>query len=211
MPDNILDRDLEFSGSATALEEDPAVSSGSSRREAAWNVDHPHSEVTFKVTHFFTPVSGTFRSYDVDLHYDQEEPENSSVEVRIDASSIDTRNEDRDAHLRSADFFDVEKYPEMVFESDRVERLGPSELVAHGRLTIKGHTKELRLPITVLGVKDLPEEVGDRLGGIRQVASFQSEVRIDRREFEVGVGTWAQTVVVGSDVDISINLEANRK
>lgn len=211
MSDMMLDRDFEFTGSATALEEDPAVSSGSSAQEASWNVDHPHSEINFKVTHFLTPVSGTFRSYDVDLHYDRETPENSSVEVRIDVSSIDTRNEDRDAHLMSADFFDAEKYPEMVFESDWVERLGPNELVAHGRLTIKGRTRKLDLPITILGVKDVPAEVGDRLGGIRQVASFQSEIRIDRREFEVGVGSWAQTLVVGGDVDISISLEANRK
>ncbi len=182
-----------------------------SARAAFWKVDVPHSEVNFRIKHFFTPVTGTFRSYDIDLFFDRENPENSSVEVSIDVSSIDTGDEDRDAHLLSPDFFDAEEYPEITFESSRVEEVEPNELVAHGTLTIKGTSKQIELPIHFLGVSDLPDEVGRALGGIRQVASFESGLQLDRREFEVGVGSWAQTLVVGAEVDVSISVEANRR
>ena len=88
---------------------------------------------------------------------------------------------------------------------------GPNQLIARGALTIKGITKEIELPITLLGVKDIPAEMQEMLGGVSQVASFEAKATLDRREFEVGVANWAQTVIVGGDVEISIALEANQK
>jgi polyisoprenoid-binding protein YceI len=176
-----------------------------------WNIDTPHTEINFTVKHFFTPVTGTFRTYDVDLMFDAEAPENSSVKVSIDVASVDTNNERRDNHLRSADFFDAEKYPKMTFESTSIRRAGPNQLLAKGNLTIKETTREVDLAINLLGVMDLPPEMQEMLGGVTQVASFEATTKVDRREFEVGVANWAQTMIVGGDVDISIALEANHK
>ena len=189
----------------------PPPSPGPQSAEA-WNIDKPHTEINFSVRHFFTPVSGTFRSYDVEFWFDQEDPANSSVKVSIDVGSVDTNNERRDNHLRSADFFDAENHPTMTFESTSVEQVSETELVATGNLTIKGLTQEVELPISMLGIKEIPEgPMREMLGGITQVAGFKAGATIDRREFEVGVANWAQTVIVGGDVEVEINLEANRK
>ena len=184
---------------------------GDEREAMAWNVDVPHTQVKFSVKHFFTPVTGAFRDYEIDLTFDPEAPENSSVNVTIDVASIDTKNDRRDNHLRSPDFFDAETYPTMTFQSSSVREVAPNRLVATGDLTIKDTTREVELAIDVLGIRELPPEMQATMGGITHVAGFEASTQIDRRAFEVGVANWAQTVIVGGDVDISIALEANRK
>ena len=177
-----------------------------------WNIDKPHTEINFSVKHFFTPVTGTFNTYDVEFMFDREYPANSSVRVAIDVASVDTDNEKRDTHLRSGDFFDAEKHPQMTFESTSVRQVSENKLIATGSLTIKGITQEVELPINILGIKEIPEgPMREMLGGVTQVASFEAGTTIDRREFEVGVANWAQTMIVGGEVEVSINLEANRK
>lgn len=175
----------------------------------SWSVDAPHTEVSFSVRHFFTPVTGTFDDFEVDLQYDEANPSASSVTATIQVASINTRNERRDNHLRSADFFHVDEHPTMTFESTSVEEVGEGELVATGDLTIKGMTREIELPITVLGVKEIPPEMQEMLGGSKKVASFEALTTIDRSDFEVGVGNWAATVVVGAEVDIHLKVEAH--
>ncbi len=167
--------------------------------------------MNFSVKHFFTPVTGTFSSYDVDLVFDPDAPENSTVTVSIDVASVDTNNERRDNHLRSPDFFDAETYPQMTFESTSVREVSPNQLLARGNLTIKETTKEIELGINLLGIADLPAEMQEMMGGVAQVASFEASTQVDRRDFEVGVANWAQTMIVGGDVNISITLEANHK
>jgi polyisoprenoid-binding protein YceI len=164
------------------------------------------------VKHFFTPVTGTFKDFQVEFWFDQDDPANSSVKVSIDVASVDTKNERRDNHLRSGDFFDAANHPQMTFESTSVRQTGEDRLVATGDLTIKGITREVELPITLLGIQDIPEgSMRDMLGGITQVAGFEASTQLDRREFEVGVANWAQTVIVGGEVEVTIHLEANRK
>jgi polyisoprenoid-binding protein YceI len=177
----------------------------------AWNVDAPHTEINFTVKHFFTPVTGTFKDFQVDFRYDRENPANSTVRVAIDVASVDTKNERRDNHLRSGDFFNAAEHPDMTFESTSVRQLSESQLIATGDLTIKGITKEIDLPIALLGITDLPPQMQEMMGGVTEVASFEATTQLDRREFEVGVANWAQTMIVGGEVEISINLEANRK
>ena len=174
-----------------------------------WNVDVPHTGIEFKVNHFFTPVSGKFDDYQIDLMFDRENPASSSVEVRIDVRSINTGNERRDNHLLSADFFDAESYPWITFESESVRADG-DEILVRGPLTIRDQTHTVELPISLLGVKDIPPEMREMLGGVEQVASFHTELRIDRSDYGVGAGSWAAAVVVGHEVDIEIALEANR-
>lgn len=181
------------------------------RQVREWTVDGSHTEINFSVKHFFTPVTGTFDSFEIQLMYDAQAPENSTVNVRIDVASVDTDNERRDNHLRSTDFFDAETYPFITFESTSVQALGSNRLLARGNLTIKETTQEVELAIDLLGIMDLPPEMSEMMRGITQVASFTATTRIDRRDFQVGVANWAQTVIVGGDVDISIGLEANHR
>lgn len=177
----------------------------------AWNVDGAHTEINFSVRHFFTPVSGSFDRYDVNLVYDPEDPTNSTVEVSIDVASVNTGNERRDNHLRSDDWFEAEKYPQISFKSNSVRRVSADKIAARGELTIKDVTKEVELEINVLGLMDVPAQMQEMLGGVTQVASFEAGTKLDRREYGVGVGSWAETMVVGADVEITIALEANRK
>lgn len=179
--------------------------------KAPWNVDQAHTEINFSVKHFFTPVTGSFTDFQIELDYDAENPAGSSVSFVAQVASVDTGNERRDAHLQSGDFFEAERFPELTFQSTSVREAGEGELIATGDLTIKGVTRSIDLPITVLGIQDIPGEMQDMLGGVTKVASFAAETQIDRNDYGVGVGSWAATLVVGGEVDISIAVEANQK
>lgn len=176
-----------------------------------WTVDVPHTGVNFSVKHFFTPVDGSFESYDAELMFDAANPANSSVRVSIDVASIETNNADRNAHLMSGDFFEAETYPYITFVSESVEQVGQNRLIVRGPLKIKGQVRDIELPVTILGVKDVPAEMQEMLGGVKRVASFEAHLTLDRRDFGVGVGSWAATAVVGKEVDIQIAVEANQK
>lgn len=188
----------------------PEVAQPTTAPATSWNVDKAHSSVGFSVKHFFTPVTGTFENFDIDLTFDRENPANSAVAVEIDVTSIKTGNKDRDAHLRTEDFFGAERWGSITFRSDEVEVVSADRLIARGPLTIKDVTRRIELPITLVGVRDLPAEMRDAFGGIEQVASFTSELTIDRGDYGVGTGSWAAAIVVGKDVDIRIAVEANR-
>jgi polyisoprenoid-binding protein YceI len=176
-----------------------------------WNVDAAHTEVNFKVRHFFTPVTGSFTDYEVELMFDTEDPTKSSVNAVIAVASVSTGNEGRDNHLRTDDWFGADTYDQITFESTSVKKTGMNEYVAVGNLTIKETTKQVELPFTLLGVKPIPEQMREMLGGVAQVASFQASLNIDRNAFGVGTGMWAETAVVGSEVEIELLVEANVK
>lgn len=178
---------------------------------APWEVDANHTRVGFSVRHFFTPVQGSFGDYTVTLDWNDQDPTKSQVEARIAVASINTGNEKRDGHVRSADFFNAEAHQAITFRSTSVRQVAPGKLVASGPLTIKGITKQVDLPITVLGVQEIPAQMQAMLGGAKRVASFEAELKIDRRDFEVGTGSWGETAVVGADVTIQIHLEAMQK
>jgi polyisoprenoid-binding protein YceI len=175
-----------------------------------WNVDEPHTGVGFEVKHFFTPVQGQFDEFEVALTYDRDNPANSTVRVSIPVASVNTANEKRNAHLLSEDFFEAESHPYITFASESVERVSDTELLVRGPLEIKGVVRQVELPVTILGVVDVPEEMQEMLGGVTEIASFETSLTLDRRDFGVGVGSWAATAVVGKDVDIDITVEANR-
>ncbi len=193
-------------GAATIAAGDRAVS-----EPVPWSVDVAHTGINFSVRHFFTPVQGTFDDYEVNLLFDRENPENSSVEVKIAVTSVNTGNEKRDNHLRSGDWFEAETYPYLTFKSTSIQRVSGDNFIATGELTIKETTREVELPITLLGISDLPEQMSEMTGGIKHVASFETGYELDRREFEVGVGSWAETMIVSADVEIAITLAANSK
>jgi len=176
-----------------------------------WTVDRAHTEIAFSVNHFFTPVTGKFESFDISLEYDREDPDASAVDVTIDVASVNTNNEKRDNHLKSEDFFEADSHPQITFRSTSVRKVDETNLIATGPLTIKGITHEVELPISLLGVQEIPAEMREMLGGARSVASFSTSTQVDRRDFGVGVGSWAATLVVGGNVAIDITLEAALK
>jgi polyisoprenoid-binding protein YceI len=187
-----------------------AVSSPASAT-GTWSTDSAHTEINFSVNHFFTPVTGSFEDYDIDLAYDPKNPEKSTVEVRIKAASINTGNQKRDDHLRSEDWFEADKHPYLTFKSTSIRKVSDTQLIATGPLTIKGKSHQVELPITLLGTQMIPEQMQEMLGGTKNVASFQASTAIDRGDYGVGVGNWAATMVVGSEINIDILLEAHNR
>ncbi|MDX1585333.1 MAG: YceI family protein [Balneolaceae bacterium] len=168
-----------------------------------WEIDQAHSNLNFKVTHFFTPVNGKFHDYNSDIYFSPDNLEESSINVEVMVGSIDTNNEKRDGHLQSDDFFNAEKYPKMTFTSNKITSEGNNEFIAHGELTIKDVTKEVQLPFTLLGVQDHPMRENTKVAGIK------GGLTIDRTDYDVGVGDWAATAVVGDEVTIDFALELN--
>ncbi|MEO9887246.1 MAG: YceI family protein [Balneola sp.] len=168
-----------------------------------WTVDKAHSNINFEVRHFFTPVDGTFSDYTAEVMFDPENLKESMIDVEIMVNSIDTKNERRNGHLKTADFFNAEKYPKITFKSTKIESKGNNKFVAHGDLTIKDVTKKIEMPFTLLGVMDHPR------GG--KVAGITSEFVIDRNVYGVGTGDWVSDAVVGKEVTATLNLELNNK
>jgi len=170
-----------------------------------WTVDKPHSDVSFKVRHFVANQKGKFNDFSGTIIADSAKPQNSSVEFVIKTASIDTNDESRDKHLRSADFFDVEKFPEIIFKSTKVQPAGKNKFNVTGNLTMHGVTKSIVLPVTYFGSIKHPN--GSEKGG------FEATVSLDRKDFGV---TWNKALdqggaVLGDTVEVSINLETNKK
>ncbi len=168
----------------------------------AWNVDPSHSQVGFAVKHLvISNVRGEFKSYQGKIALDEADVSRSTVEATIDVNSVDTQVADRDAHLRSPDFFDVAKYPTMTFRSTRVAKAGKDRLKVTGDLTLHGVTRPVVLDVTTTpAVKGMYGET--RRG-------FSASTRISRKEFGL---TWNKLVeagpAVGDDVTIALELEA---
>jgi polyisoprenoid-binding protein YceI len=171
----------------------------------AWNLDIAHSGVNFSVRHMvISKVRGRFAKFSGRLELDENDLTRSTVDVHIDAASIDTGVADRDNHLRSPDFFDVEKFPELTFASKRVERDGDDRYRVVGDLTIHGVTREVPLEVEA-GGKTKDPWGNDRVG-------FTARTHIDRRDYGL---LWNKAIeaggfVVGDRVDIEIELEAVR-
>jgi polyisoprenoid-binding protein YceI len=164
-------------------------------------VDKSHSEVTFQVRHLLTKVRGQFDDYEGAIRFDAERPEESSVELRIRAASVNTFVADRDQHLRSADFFDVEAYPELLFKSTAIVAKGDGRFLVTGDLTLRGVTREVTLPVTFLGM------AADPWGNTR--AGFELETAINRKDFGMqwNVALDQGGVLLGDEVKVAINLE----
>jgi polyisoprenoid-binding protein YceI len=167
-----------------------------------WNLDTSHSGIHFSVRHMvFTKVRGRFASWNGTMKLDPSDLTRSRVEVEIDAASIDTGVADRDTHLRSGDFFDVERFSKLRFESTKVEKAGEAYRL-HGELTIRDVTKAIVLDVAYGG------QAEDPWGNQR--AAFTATTSIDRRDFGLG---WNQVleaggVLVGERIDIELEVQA---
>ncbi|MGD8279506.1 MAG: YceI family protein, partial [Gemmatimonadota bacterium] len=171
--------------------------------KTVWEIDAAHTEVGFSVRHMMiTTVRGRFGGVSGRIELDAERPERSSVEVTIDAASISTGTPDRDTHLRSADFLDVETYPELTYRSRAVESTGEGAWRVTGDLTMHGVTREVVLEALQEG------HARDPWGGRR--ASFSATTKIDRRDFGLTWNAAMETggVLVGNEVRISLEVQA---
>lgn len=169
-----------------------------------YKIDPVHSAINFKIRHFFSYVSGRFDKFEGTIRVDPDHPEKSSVTATIDAASVDTKNEKRDADLRSDDFFEVAKYPTITFKSKSVKQTGADSGDILGDLTIHGVTKEITLRVKFLGK-------GAGMGG-KPISGWQvTPDPIKRSEYGL---TWSKAVegtsVVGDEVTISIDVEADK-
>ncbi len=181
----------------------PANPSGQALEAPTWEIDQNHSSVAFSVRHFFSDVIGTFDQFEGTLKFDPEDLESSQVDFTIDVASVNTKNERRDNHLRSEDFFMVEDFPTMKFTSSSFEKSG-DHYIAKGEMTIRDVTREMEIPIDFLGQMAHPRREGAYIGG------FRAKFTIDRTEFGVGSGNFAATTTIGAEVDVTINLEVSR-
>ncbi len=178
---------------------------GTAGAATTYTIDAAHSDVAFKVRHLIAKVPGRFAEFDGTITADWDDLDASSVKFVIKAASIDTRNEDRDKHLRSADFFDVEKYPEITFVSERITKAGDNSYSVSGKLTMHGVTREVTLPVTYLG------EMADPWGNVK--AGFQIVTSLDRTDYGIVWNKALETggLLLGEEIDVEINLEVARE
>lgn len=165
-------------------------------------IDRSHSDVAFQVRHLLSKVRGRFNDFNGTIEFDRSNPQNARVDVTIQAASIDTGEPDRDKHLRSADFFDVDKYPTLRFVSTSVTPRDGNTYDVAGELTIHGVTRHVVLPATFLG------SASDPWGNAKSV--FEADLTLNRKDFGL---TWNAALetggfLVGDEVLVSLSIQA---
>jgi polyisoprenoid-binding protein YceI len=171
-----------------------------------YSIDTSHSDVNFSVRHMvFAKVRGHFTKWTAELAFDPADPSRSSVNVTIETGSIDTREPQRDAHLKSADFLDAEKFPTIAYKSSKVERAGAKKYAVTGDLTIHGVTKPVTLEVEELG--------GGKDPWGNQRLAFAAKTKIDRGDFGLKWNQVLETggVLVGEHIDIEADVEVIAK
>lgn len=172
------------------------------QEKSVYALDPAHTTVEFVVRHLMiSKVRGRFTRFDGQIELPPGSDLPAAINVAIDAPSIDTREEQRDAHLRSADFFEAEKYPKLTFESTRIDGT-PDEFFVDGKLTIHGVTRDVTLKASYEG------KVTDPWGGNR--VGYSAHTTINRKDYGLGWNAALETggVVVGDEVRIELNVEA---
>jgi polyisoprenoid-binding protein YceI len=167
-----------------------------------YQFDKAHSEATFQVRHLITKVRGRFSEFDGTIQFDESAPEQSSVTFTIQTSRIDTNQPDRDTHLRSDDFFAVERFPTLTFVSTRIAKASGDVFNVEGDLTIRDVTKRVTLPVTFLG------KAKDPWGNER--IAFETELTINRKDFGLMWNATLETggFLVGDEVKIAASIQA---
>lgn len=171
-----------------------------------YNVDKTHSNVEFKVRHMISTVTGKFTDFAGTVNADPANPTAATVEFTIQAASVDTATPDRDKHLRSADFFDVEKFPTITFKSTKLAKTATKDTYdVTGDLTMHGVTKRITMPVTFNGFQK------DPWGNMR--AGFELNTTLNRKDYGIN---WNKAldevgVLLQDEIKITINLEAVQK
>ncbi|HEY3159293.1 MAG TPA: YceI family protein [Vicinamibacterales bacterium] len=178
------------------------MTTATSPTKTTYSIDKAHSEATFQVRHLLTKVRGRFSDFEGTIEFDQQQPERSSANLTIKAASIDTNERDRDAHLRSADFFDAENLPTLTFTSGTISRRVDQRFDVTGDLTIRGVTRPVTFEVTFLG------KAKDPWGNER--IAFEAEATINRKDFGLHWNAALETggFLVGDEVKISLSVQA---
>ncbi|AGA56722.1 hypothetical protein Theco_0509 [Thermobacillus composti KWC4] len=168
-----------------------------------WAVDTMHSSIDFSIRHMMiAKVKGSFNQFEASIEADPNDLTTADIAFSVDVASVDTRNADRDAHLRSADFFDVENHPKMTFKATKIERTGDGEYEVTGDLTIRGVTRSETFKVTFEGAGK------DPWGNYK--AGFSAEGTIKRSDYGLTWNAALETggVLVGDEVKIHLEIEA---
>jgi polyisoprenoid-binding protein YceI len=167
-----------------------------------WVLDPMHSEIQFKIKHLvISTVTGFFRTFEGEVITEGDDFENAQIDISIDVNSVDTNQGQRDEHLKSAEFFDAEKYPKITFKSSSLKKVSDEEYELTGDLTIKDTTRSVTLDVEFGG------SANDFYGNTK--AGFEVKGKISRKEFGL---TWngiteAGTIVAGDDIKLIINAQ----
>lgn len=170
-----------------------------------WEFDPAHTRIGFSAKHaMVTTVRGAFNEVSGHLHVDTENPENSWAKVTVETGSVDTRNSQRDEHLRSADFFDSEKWPQITFVSTHIEEVDDRAFSVTGDLTIRDVTRQVMIPLALIGI-----EVG-AYGELR--AGFEGTRRLNRRDYGLEWNTPLDSggVLVSEKITLEFEISAVR-
>jgi polyisoprenoid-binding protein YceI len=176
-----------------------------------WTFEPGHTEAGFRARHMMvTWVNGLFKDVHGELHLDFSEPLNATFSGEIDATRLWTGEPDRDAHLRSADFFDVENHPKITFAGRLTERTGDIDYKAQADLSIRGITRPVEMDVSYLGRWKTPFWVGDENKGTLTRIGFEAKTRINRHDFAV---SWQDEipgggVVVSNEIEVTLDIEA---
>lgn len=168
----------------------------------SWTIDFAHSHIQFSARHMMiSKVRGEFERFSGSVNFDEVNPQNTTVDITVDLDSINTRESQRDTHLRSADFFDIENYPTMTFKSKRVERIDDNSGKLVGDLTIRGVTREVTLDVEYAGLATSPWGTTN--------AGFSASTTINRKDWGLNWNVALETGgwLVGEKVNIDIELE----
>ena len=167
-----------------------------------WSIDSTHSEIHFKVKHLMVSwVTGGFNKFNAEIETEGNDTNITKVHFIADVNSISTNNEQRDAHLRTADFFDAENHPQLIFEGDKLEKIDDENYKLHGVLTMRGNSKKIVLNVEYGGITQ------DPWGNTR--IGFSVSGKINRKDFGVSFGMVTETggLLLGDEVAINANAE----
>jgi polyisoprenoid-binding protein YceI len=169
----------------------------------AWDFDYVHSSIEFSAKHMMvTTVRGHFNKFTVVADFNEQEPEKSEFDVTIDAASIETNSAQRDGHLKSPDFLDVEHFPTITYKSKKIEKKGDDRYYVLGDLTIRGVTREVPLDVTFEGQGQTPYG--------KRIAAFSAKTSINRSDFGLNwnvaleTGGWLVSEKVGIDIEAQV-------
>ena len=173
---------------------------------AKWILDNSHSELGFKIKHLMiSTVSGSFTGFSVDTASSSDDFSDASIQVSVDVKTIHTKNEQRDGHLVSGDFFDAEKYPAITFTSTKMEKKSNEEYALHGNLTIRDVTQPITLQVEFNGLAK------DPWGNIKAAFSFNG--KINRKEFGLTYNAALETggMLLGEEVKIQGEIQLQKQ
>lgn len=173
-----------------------ALLAGIAVAKGSYRVAEKESKVGFSISHLTNTATGKFTKFSSQLNFQQAHPEKSTVSFAVEVASVDTGNSGRDSSLRGDEYFAAAKYPQMTFESKIFKKVGDNQFMVTGPLTIKGHTKNISVPVTLT-------KTGVTWATGEDVLTFKAAFVIDRTEFGVGEAS----SLLGSEVSIALNLE----